>query len=47
MWQIKDKINKHAFSGGQETLELQVSLITGTEEAGTVVGILICLILIQ
>lgn len=22
--QIKDKINKHAFSGGQETLELQV-----------------------
>ena len=23
--QIKDKINKHAFSGGQETLELQVS----------------------
>jgi tryptophanyl-tRNA synthetase len=24
--QIKDKINKHAFSGGRETLELQVHL---------------------
>lgn len=23
--QIKDKVNKHAFSGGQETLELQVT----------------------
>ena len=23
LFQIKDKINKHAFSGGQETLELQ------------------------
>ena len=25
--QIKDKINKHAFSGGRETLELQVQLL--------------------
>jgi tryptophanyl-tRNA synthetase len=26
--QIKDKINKHAFSGGQETLEKQVSILS-------------------
>lgn len=25
--QIKDKINKHAFSGGQETKELQVRAV--------------------
>ena len=34
--QIKDKINKHAFSGGQETLELQRKL--GANIEGYIVG---------